>query len=357
MKPSKTYEFHPIADCWALIEGDEFKALVRDIKQRGVIEPIWLFEGKILDGRNRYRASLAAGVVCHTRQYEGDDPAGFAVSINDLRRHQTVSQRALAAARLATLAQGARRDLAPSANVQKVSQAEAAQMLRVSTRAVASAKQILKSARLEIIEAVERGTVTVHAAEKLLTMTPEEVKKIHTGKSELKKLPRFASPNSPRDMGWFTPAHVIEAVRDFYDGHIDTDPASCKEAQVIVKAKIYFDVTTDGLRQPWRGNVFLNPPYSKQILDNFINTLIAKGEAQEYEQAIVLIPNSTESLASQKMLAHCAAVCFMQKRLRFVHIAKGAATSPIDGSCLFYLGNNPPGFKKAFGQYGVTLTA
>jgi hypothetical protein len=56
--------------------------LVEDVRRNGVREPIWLFEGKILDGRNRYRAARVAGVPCPTRFYEGDDPLGFVISLN-----------------------------------------------------------------------------------------------------------------------------------------------------------------------------------------------------------------------------------------------------------------------------------
>ncbi|MCD6295935.1 MAG: ParB N-terminal domain-containing protein, partial [Deltaproteobacteria bacterium] len=49
-------EFHEIANMFPLMEGTEFDALVTDIKENGLLEPIWLYENKILDGRNRYRA-------------------------------------------------------------------------------------------------------------------------------------------------------------------------------------------------------------------------------------------------------------------------------------------------------------
>jgi len=87
--------YHPLADVFPLMEGAEFDELVADIKAHGLREHIVLHDGRILDGRNRYRACLAAGVP-HTTT-NGDarigDPAAYVISANIRRRHLTAEQK------------------------------------------------------------------------------------------------------------------------------------------------------------------------------------------------------------------------------------------------------------------------
>ena len=101
---------HPLTALFPSMEGDAFADLVADIRANGVNEPISLYQGQILDGRNRYRASIEAGRHCPTRLYEGNNPLSFVISQNLRRRHLDESQRAMIAARLANLLQGQRHD-------------------------------------------------------------------------------------------------------------------------------------------------------------------------------------------------------------------------------------------------------
>ncbi len=77
-----------------------FPMLSDDIATRGQEEPDWLLDGQILDGRNREAACALLGIDAWTKEYEGNDPLGFVLSLNLHRRHLTESQRAMVAARV-----------------------------------------------------------------------------------------------------------------------------------------------------------------------------------------------------------------------------------------------------------------
>jgi hypothetical protein len=57
-----TLEFHPLANIFPLLEGEAFEELVADIKANGLREKIDLYQGKIVDGRYRYRALQRLGI-------------------------------------------------------------------------------------------------------------------------------------------------------------------------------------------------------------------------------------------------------------------------------------------------------
>jgi N6-adenosine-specific RNA methylase IME4 len=179
---------HPIANAFPLIEGVEFDELVADIAANGIAEEIVILEGQILDGRNRYRAGVAAGVFpAEVNPREdwnfvhfgeegisgafGGDPVTFVISKNLHRRHLDESQRSMIAATLATMPRGSRTDIAP---IGAKSDAEAARLLNVGERSVERAKAVRRDGAPELADAVTRGEVSVSAAAELVKALPLE---------------------------------------------------------------------------------------------------------------------------------------------------------------------------------------
>jgi hypothetical protein len=169
-----TSRFHPLADAFPLIEGAEFGELVADIDNNGLLAPVVMYEGKILDGRNRWRACQRLGIPHTEKPYTGDDPAGFVWSVNAVRRQLTPSQKAMAATRLVTAKQGDNRYTSPD----KVTTLQAAKLAGVGTKTVERARSVIANAVPEVQKAVQDGEVTVYTAERISRLPGEEQEEI-----------------------------------------------------------------------------------------------------------------------------------------------------------------------------------
>lgn len=174
-------KFHPYSEVFPLIEGVAFNELVADIKANGLREPIWTYEGKILDGRNRFLACQKANVRAALRKYMGNDALGFVISLNVMRRHLSESQRAMAAARIATLREGANqhssKNIGPEAkpaSIEAPSQASAAESLGVGRSSVQRARKVVEKGSKALQHAVESGEVTVFKAASVTDLPKSE---------------------------------------------------------------------------------------------------------------------------------------------------------------------------------------
>jgi hypothetical protein len=163
--PTLSFELHPACSAWPEMSPKELRDLSDDIFENGLREPVTLTpEGKLLDGRNRALACVMAGREPTTVVYYSD-PWLFSLSKNKHRRHMTVDQIALVAARLATRGEGgdgsnqhgratsSSEPVAPSG----LSIADAAKEAGVPETAIKSAKTVLKHGAPEEIEAVRTG--------------------------------------------------------------------------------------------------------------------------------------------------------------------------------------------------------
>jgi hypothetical protein len=161
---------HEAAALFPPMSKREFEALVVDIKENGQREPIITLDGKILDGRHRWRACEQLGMPAETMEWQGKgSPIAFVASMNLHRRHLNESQRALIAAKLATLKYGQRADLAMKktealhkcSSSPPLSAGAAAKLLNIGEQTVFAAKTVLARGTPEEIRAAEAGEIAV----------------------------------------------------------------------------------------------------------------------------------------------------------------------------------------------------
>jgi ParB-like chromosome segregation protein Spo0J len=189
-------EAHPFADLFPKMPESDLKKLVASITEDGQDEKIVVYEGKILDGRNRYTACKEAGRKPEIVEYDGADPMAYVIRKNLYRRNLNASQKGMTAARLANLTRGGDRkseDFKGSIGGLKIS--DAAELVGVSEKTVDRAKTVLSSDRSDLIGAVDDGTMTVAAAIKALEKPKEpeepevpEEPDVLTGEQESQRL-------------------------------------------------------------------------------------------------------------------------------------------------------------------------
>jgi ParB-like chromosome segregation protein Spo0J len=168
---------HPVAALFPMMQGEDYAALLADVRANGLLQPIWLHQdGTILDGRNRYRACSEAGLEPEFKTWAGPD-AGvvqFVTSMNLHRRHLSVEQRAFIAAELANLKRTDNLKRGPETpaggigDMPLISRAEAASTMRVTPRAVERARAVTAHAP-ELKDKVISGEMTLTAAAKKAT--------------------------------------------------------------------------------------------------------------------------------------------------------------------------------------------
>lgn len=190
---------HPAADLFPMVEGDEFRELCVDIKERGLAQPITIWtDGTLLDGRNRLLACYATDQEVVLDRYEGEDPVQFSLSANLHRRHLNAGQRAVVALKVRELLQPAAkeriaeagrsaapgrpsekasadlRDLSPASTLrtapppptpaeQRKTTAQAAKAVGASPRAVEQAARVAKVAP-DLLPHVQAGTLALDRA-------------------------------------------------------------------------------------------------------------------------------------------------------------------------------------------------
>ncbi|MCY4638104.1 MAG: hypothetical protein OXG04_27030 [Acidobacteria bacterium] len=95
-KSTPSYQRHPLSAVWPDLEPQAREALRESMHTRGYdpLEPVVLYEGKVLDGWHRYSMARALGIEVTTVAFDGDDPAGWVIARHTGRRSLSPRDRA-----------------------------------------------------------------------------------------------------------------------------------------------------------------------------------------------------------------------------------------------------------------------
>lgn len=148
--------------------------------------------------------------------------------------------------------------------------------------------------------------------------------------------------NNTGNFEWYTPTYITDAVKTFYKGEIDLDPLSCEFANQFVGAREFYSIEDDGFKQPWEGNIWINPPYQTEYMTKTLDKIedVCRINPIKNIQICMICNNSTETKWFQRALVFAKAVCFLNKRVKFIDQNGVVQKSPLQGQVLFYFSSN-----------------
>jgi hypothetical protein len=111
--------------------------------------------------------------------------------------------------------------------------------------------------------------------------------------------------NTTNNDTWLTPPELIKSLGEF-----DLDPCSPVDRPWDT-AKKHYTIHDDGLKQPWAGRVWLNPPYGK-------STFVWMDRLATHKSGIALIFARTETIGFQEyVFGKAKSLFFFKGRLQF----------------------------------------
>lgn len=169
------YAQHPLSAAFPAMSADDFQALKDSINEVGVLNPITVFEGMVIDGWHRYTAANELGMDCPVVELGDVDPRDFVLAQNKARRHVTQAQLAIATTTVYAwrpVGNPALSNSAPGAELKTTK--ELAVSAGVSERTIEQAKAVQTKAAPEVVEAVKAGEIGLKKAAAIAKLPKEE---------------------------------------------------------------------------------------------------------------------------------------------------------------------------------------
>ena len=179
MENFQEYTVHPLAHLFPPLSPEQFEVLVASIMALGLLDPITVWQGQIIDGLHRLRACREAGVEPRYEYLDDDaDPVTYVIAKNGTGREMDESQRAVVAHELSRWSTPGRPRGGDEnrSDVNSFTQVEAAKALRVGRTMVSYAKRVLSEEGLavpELRQAVREWRIKISDAARVAKRSAE----------------------------------------------------------------------------------------------------------------------------------------------------------------------------------------
>ncbi|RZL90768.1 MAG: hypothetical protein EOP82_14635 [Variovorax sp.] len=207
---------HPLSAAFPPMDVADFDTLRDSIADVGVLNPITIYEGMVLDGWHRYCAAQELGSLgypCPAVELEsGIDPRAFVIGQNKARRHVTQAQLAMAVTAVhAWKPKGVNQHGGERMGTQcppSKSTAELAEIAGVGERTIKQAKAVQTHAGPAVVEAVKRGEIGLPKAAAIAKL-PAEQQAAAISASVAKQVKALKAPKAePEEIHYFGPSDV-----------------------------------------------------------------------------------------------------------------------------------------------------
>ena len=176
----KQYKAHEIANVYPLMSKKEYENLLLSLEESGydMDKPIYIYENKILDGRNRYYACEQLKIEPKFKEFKGtlDEAVKKSRLLNSSRRQLSISQRAMIAANEIEKTRN-------NPSLKNLSISKAALLHSISDRYINDAIKIAKENK-QLASNVYKGLITISQAMYKLQEI-EAITKVHEDADEL----------------------------------------------------------------------------------------------------------------------------------------------------------------------------
>lgn len=345
------------------------QTFVESVREKGVLEPIVITEGKeIISGHRRWLAAKNANVdrvPVRYAEFDSELAEREALIEFNRQREKTPGQIVNEAEELLEIEkrrgkqkQGKRTDISDNSRKSKSengghdSWEKVAEKVGVSDYSLRQGKQVKDKATSDdepeaVREAAQEAWEDLQSGDESFNGAHERVKKAESeenGESDGHDLNILTSQETDE---WSSPRELVEPLAKAIGG-FDLDPSSGAEKSPF--ADNTYTEAENGLKQPWEGNVWVNPPYSE--MGNWTEKTITEAQREETDTICYLSKGDSSTDWWQSAAGEANLLCAIDHRLQF---GDGENSAPF-ASHIFVFGNVQCELANELANQGALLT-